>query len=171
MMVRQAEIKINLDARCSRCGAKGAAQNGLCLTCTGDDIVKKLRKEGNMSEVKENPSAKLLRTETRNLPCKLTDAELRDKADQLATTVQAIEGEKGRQDSVKAELKATMTELESRQSRLAQVVSRREEYRDVKVIIEWHENDIVQEAREDTGQIIQTRPARDTERQEKMELN
>lgn len=124
-----------------------------------------------MSEVKENPSAKLLRTETRNLPCKLTDAELRDKADQLATTVQAIEGEKGRQDSVKAELKATMTELESRQSRLAQVVSRREEYRDVKVIIEWHENDIVQEAREDTGQIIQTRPARDTERQKKMELN
>jgi hypothetical protein len=121
-----------------------------------------------MSEVKENPQ--LLRTETRDLPCKLTVEELRDKADELATTVQAIESEKARQDSVKAELKATMTELESRQTRLAQVVSRREEYRDVKVIIELHENDIVKEMRDDTGEIIQIRPARDTERQPKMKF-
>lgn len=123
-----------------------------------------------MTQVKENPEAKLLRTETRDLPCKLTVEELRDKADELATTVQAIESEKARQDSVKAELKATMTELESRQTRLAQVVSRREEYRDVKVIIELHENDIVKETREDTGDVIQIRPARDRERQQEMGL-
>jgi len=117
-----------------------------------------------MAQTKDNP--KLLRSETRNLPCKLTEMQLRDKADELATTVQAIEGEKARQDSVKAELKATMTELESRQSRLAQVVSRREEYRDVRVAVELHENDIVKETREDTGEVLQIRPARDTERQQ-----
>lgn len=123
-----------------------------------------------MAEVKENSKAKLLRTETRSLPCKLTDVELRDKADELATTVQAIEGEKARQDSVKAELKATMTELESRQTRLAQVVSRREQYRDVKCIIELHENDIIKEIRDDTGETLQIRPARDAERQQTMEF-
>lgn len=123
-----------------------------------------------MTDKREQAKPNVLRTETRNLPCKLTDAELRERSDGLATTVQAIEGEKGRQDSVKAELKATMTELSSRQNRLAQVVSRREEYRDVKVRIELHENDIVNEIREDTGETIQIRPARDTERQQKLEL-
>jgi len=44
-MAKHAEIKIDLDARCSRCGAKGAAQNGLCLTCAGDDIVNKIKEE------------------------------------------------------------------------------------------------------------------------------
>jgi hypothetical protein len=51
-MVRQAEIKIDLDARCSRCGAKGAAQNGLCLTCVGDNIVKNIDRRKPMSEVR-----------------------------------------------------------------------------------------------------------------------
>lgn len=48
----KADIRIDLDARCSRCGAKGAAQNGLCLKCSGDDIVNKLSKEGIMAEIK-----------------------------------------------------------------------------------------------------------------------
>jgi DnaJ-class molecular chaperone len=43
----KAEIRVNLDARCSRCGAKGVAQNGLCLQCTGDDIIKKIDKEAS----------------------------------------------------------------------------------------------------------------------------
>lgn len=46
-----ARIEIDLDAKCKRCGDKGAAQNGLCLKCitkaleTGefDHILKKLR--------------------------------------------------------------------------------------------------------------------------------
>lgn len=51
-MVKHGEVKIDLDATCSRCGAKGAAQNGLCLKCVGDNIVNKLRKEAPMAEVK-----------------------------------------------------------------------------------------------------------------------
>ena len=116
-----------------------------------------------MSQIKE--TTEIVRTETRNLPCKLTDGELRERSDELATTVQAVEGEKARQDSVKAELKAKMSELESRQTRLAQVVSRKEEYRDVKVSIELHANDLVKEVRQDTGELITVRPAKDFELQ------
>ena len=109
-----------------------------------------------------------LRNETRNLPCKLNDNELRERADELATTVQAVESEESRQDSVKAELKARITELEARQKRLAQVVSRREEYRDVKVRVTLHSGEVVKEIREDTGEIISTRPAKDYEMQGKL---
>lgn len=123
-----------------------------------------------MAKVKPAPAAKLLRTETRNLACKLTDDQLITKANELANVVQSIEAEKARQESVKAELNATMRELTSRQTRLAQIVSRREEYRDVKVKVEWHENDIVNEIREDTNEMILTRPARDDERQQEMKL-
>jgi len=49
--VAKADIRIDLDAKCSRCGAKGAAQNGLCLKCTGDDIVNKLSKEESMAKI------------------------------------------------------------------------------------------------------------------------
>jgi len=49
--VAKADIRIDLDTKCSRCGAKGAAQNGLCLKCPGDDIVNKLSKEGIMAKV------------------------------------------------------------------------------------------------------------------------
>lgn len=50
-MANKADIQINLDARCSHCGAKGAAQNGLCLTCVGDNIIKKLDKEAKMGQL------------------------------------------------------------------------------------------------------------------------
>ena len=48
----KAEIRIDIDAKCSRCGTKGAAQNGLCLQCTGNDIVSKLAKEGTMADTR-----------------------------------------------------------------------------------------------------------------------
>ena len=43
-MDKKADITIDLDARCIECGAKGAAQNGLCLPC----ITKKIKKGGTM---------------------------------------------------------------------------------------------------------------------------
>ena len=119
----------------------------------------------------EKEKAIIIGSEARNLPCKLSDDDLRERADELATTVQAIENEEARQASVKAELKAKMTELVSRQSRLAQVVSRKEEYRDVKVLLELHTNDLLAEIREDTGEIIRTRPAKDYELQKKLTID
>jgi len=48
-----AEISINLDKKCVRCGKGGATQNGLCLACITkaikngelDHIIKKRREE------------------------------------------------------------------------------------------------------------------------------
>jgi hypothetical protein len=37
------KIEINTDKKCVRCGAKGALPNGLCLTCHGDNVIKKIR--------------------------------------------------------------------------------------------------------------------------------
>ena len=34
----KAEIKINMDVPCKRCGKKGATQNGYCLPCTADIV-------------------------------------------------------------------------------------------------------------------------------------
>jgi hypothetical protein len=41
-----ATININLDAKCSRCGDKGAMPSGICLKCATDDIIAK-GKTGN----------------------------------------------------------------------------------------------------------------------------
>ena len=43
-----AVLEINMDKPCSRCGKKGAAQNGLCLECITDSIVAR----GKQMEVK-----------------------------------------------------------------------------------------------------------------------
>jgi len=48
----KADISINLDAKCLRCGEKGATQCGLCLKCVGDNIVDKIEKGGRMPEIK-----------------------------------------------------------------------------------------------------------------------
>lgn len=31
-------LRINMDAKCERCGKKGATQRGLCLKCIGKEI-------------------------------------------------------------------------------------------------------------------------------------
>lgn len=37
------EIIINMDQKCSKCGAKGACENGLCLKCTADRAIATMR--------------------------------------------------------------------------------------------------------------------------------
>lgn len=110
--------------------------------------------------------AKSLRTQTRSLPCKLTDDEVRNAGGELAAVVQDIATEKERQKDVGAQMKARLAELQSRQTQLAIKVSRREEFREVRVEYEINDGaDIVTERRLDTGDIMTIRPARDDERQ------
>ncbi len=109
---------------------------------------------------------KELRRERRELPCKLTNAELRQVGDQLAMTVQEIAREEDRQKSVRDEMKAKLTELQSRQTTLALKVSRREEYRNIEVMVSITDaGELVQEIRLDTNDIIRSRPASAEERQ------
>ncbi len=111
----------------------------------------------------------LLRTATRKLPCKLTEAELRAKGDELAVTVQEIANEDNNQKQIKDQLKLKMSELEAREGSLALIISRREDYRDVEVVVEFLETGDnagqVKETRKDTGEVLIIRPPADSERQ------
>lgn len=41
-MKETSTINIDMDKACSRCGAMGACDNGLCMTCTASEIERKL---------------------------------------------------------------------------------------------------------------------------------
>lgn len=114
----------------------------------------------------EPPSTKLHRTIVRSLPCRLTDDELLKKGSELATAVQDIATEEGRQLDIKASMKAKLAEIEARRTQLAIAVSRKEEHRDVEVDI-WHDYQraIVQDIRRDTGEVLTTRVMSEDERQ------
>lgn len=108
----------------------------------------------------------LLKTITRNLPCKLSDDELRQRGDALAETVQELAAEESRQTDVKAQMKARLTELEAKQTRFAITISRKEEYRDVSCdLFADPTRGIVDVVRRDVGEVVETRPISDDERQ------
>lgn len=100
----------------------------------------------------------IARTETRSLPVKLTDEELRERGDSLAAVIQDINAEENRQVDMKTQMKARITELDAKQTQLAITISRREEYRDVTVDI-YHNYDAlkVETVRRDTGECIHRR--------------
>lgn len=103
---------------------------------------------------------------TMYLPCALTEDELRSYGDELAGVVQDIAAQADREKEVKAELKARTTELTARQSMLAMKVSRRQESREVACVVHVdYEAGLRTVTRTDTGEVVQTRPLRDDERQ------
>jgi len=112
----------------------------------------------------------LLKDTTRNLPCALTQDELIAAGEQLAEVQEDIQNEDARAADVKASLKSTMTELESKRARLASTVRRREEYRDVAVELWLHEDGMVHAVRRDTGEGLEVRPMTDQERQQSLKL-
>lgn len=110
-------------------------------------------------------SYELTSVEFRSLSCKLTSAELQALGGELAQAVQDRANEESRQLSLKAEMKARVAEVEARVTRLALVLSRGEDYRNVRVGKTLLDDGMVRETREDTGEIISTRSMREEERQ------
>ena len=112
-----------------------------------------------------------LRKVMRSVPCRLTDAELLARADELSGVVQDTTAEEGRQTDIKAQLKARLTELNARKTRLALTIGRKEEHRDVDV---EHVADLqagtVTVFRTDTDEAMDTRPMTDAERQDSLPL-
>ena len=103
---------------------------------------------------------------TEFLACALTEDELRSYGGDLARIVQDVASETDRQADLRAQMKARMAELEARQSQLAIKISRREEHRDIEVIVTHdYGNGIVTTHRTDTGQQLTERMMRDDERQ------
>lgn len=101
---------------------------------------------------------RIAKTETRELPVKLTQDELRERGDALAATIQNENTEERRQADQKKQMKARLTELQARRTQLAITISRREEERDVTVDV-WHDYDAlkVETVRRDTGECIHKR--------------
>ena len=115
-----------------------------------------------------------LRRYTKPMTCRLTDDELRQYCDDLARSLEEIDDQVMREDSVKKELKALkarMSELESKRTALAIKVRRREEMRDVEVSVVVLESGVAQEIRTDTGEVITTRPLREDEKQKVLALD
>lgn len=101
---------------------------------------------------------RIAKTETRSLPVKLTDLELRERGDSLAAVIQDLRAEEYRQVDIKTQMKARITELDAKQTQLAIAIQRREEYCDVTVDV-WHDYDRlkVETVRRDTGECIHRR--------------
>ena len=102
----------------------------------------------------------------KNLPCTLTDAERLERGIALARVNENIGNEERRQADIKAELKATLTGLESERSALSSVVRRGEEYRDVDVDEHYdYAHGSVTQTRTDTGEQLHRRDMTESERQ------
>lgn len=119
---------------------------------------------------KEVPSKiRKLRETTELLPCRLTNEELLVYGNDLGATIQDIAAEVDRQESVKREMKSRMSKLEATRTELASKITRKEEYRDIKVeIILDFEADKYKKIRLDTGEVTFERPINDEERQESL---
>jgi hypothetical protein len=98
--------------------------------------------------------SELAKKEVRALPCKLTDEELLARGDSIASIVQDIAAEKERQKSQKAEMKARLEELEARKARLASVVKRREEDRDIPCEIWFLYDELMVETRRTDSDLV-----------------
>lgn len=123
-------------------------------------------------KVDEPITHKIHRTVVRSLPCRLTDEELLKKGGELAATVQDISSEESRQQDIKSQLKAKLTELEARRCNLAITVSRKEEHRDVEVdIYHDYQRAVVEDVRRDTGEVVSRRVMQDEERQRGLPLS
>ena len=90
------------------------------------------------------------------------------KAKEMAQAIQDASQEEDRQKNIKEQLKAKLSELLAKQTRLSLLVSREEEYRDVEVRSFFNTEGKVEEVRMDTGEIFATRPPREDERQPRL---
>jgi len=117
-----------------------------------------------MAEKKKETVRKV--TVTRSLACILTAYEFKDRAQALAKANQDIVSEELDQDSVKKEMKASLAKLQAECDRLAAIVGRGSEMRNIQVeITKDYERGKIIETRLDTGEVILEREMDESERQ------
>ena len=107
----------------------------------------------------------IIETRTRHLPVALTQEELRTVSLEFADTFHELNAEEQTQKNVKDQMKAKLSELNAKLTRLSSVVRNGMEYRAVEVEYRLTDLGFVQEARLDTGEILASRPPTDSERQ------
>lgn len=101
-----------------------------------------------------------------HLEVKLGPSEVMERGEQLARAQGDLEELAGRESSAKAALKADRARIEAEIQRLALAVRNRAETRPVAVRVEADYGDgLAYEIREDTLEVVRTRPLTETERQ------
>lgn len=129
------------------------------------------KKKTDKKQKPQKPDIRKIDKFTEMHPVELTDKELLDFADSLARCDDDISNQKRALDSIKKELNAKISEVESRRSRLSTIIFRKEEMRDVEVETAlFFDADEWRKTRLDTGEIVDQRPIRLEERQENIEL-
>lgn len=104
-----------------------------------------------------------------SLPCKLTDEERLEFADNLAEASQAVESAENAKKSAMKQHNYEIQLAQTRRDRLANIVASKTEYRDVTVEERWDWNaDKFTRTRTDTGEIVMERRLTDDERQLEM---
>lgn len=115
---------------------------------------------------KKKPLRFIVGKKVEDLPVQLTQDEITERGQRLAAVDGEIESHLQREKEVKANLKATRSRLEAERSLLSMVVRNREEARPVRVTLHGdHEAGLVFEIRDDTGEVVRTRPLTDDDRQ------
>lgn len=100
------------------------------------------------------------------LKCHLTEDEVRARAQGLAIVQKEIEENEARKKDVDDRLKTEKKGLEHQRGVLAREVREETTFRPVDCIERIDaESEMVQTVRIDTGEIVQTRPAKDSDRQ------
>ena len=107
----------------------------------------------------------IIKLHTQMLPTTLTHEELLTLSRELANTVQATGAEVELQKNIKDQMKAKLSELQAKLTRLSIMVATGTAYRNVEVEVSLLDTGQVQETRLDTGEIIGTRSPYDSERQ------
>ncbi|MDP1824922.1 MAG: hypothetical protein Q8L48_16820 [Archangium sp.] len=112
-----------------------------------------------------------VKTEVKELPVKLQEHELLDRAAHLADCHAQLAEHDEHSKNVRKELAKGRSAIELRRAILSGVVKNKEELRDIRVA---HQTDLTarvfREVREDTGEIISERPLRPEEMQRKLGL-
>ena len=109
--------------------------------------------------------------EVRTLPCKLTDAQLKERAHKLAEQVRRLSAIKSESKDAAAQFRLSIADLEEEMSEVAQEIRDQAEMREVEVVIEKDfEEGVETTMRKDTGEIVNTRVLGPNERQGEFRL-
>lgn len=112
-----------------------------------------------------------VKTEVRDLPVKLQEHELLERAQSLADCHTQLAEHDDHAKEVRKELAKSRGAIELRRAILSGVVKRKEENREVRVAMQTDLTArVFREVREDTGEVIADRPLRPEEMQRKLGL-
>jgi len=127
-------------------------------------MTKKASKTAEKTPFKETKSHQ-------NLPCILTEVELKESSELMANANRKIKEAEARLKSATTQIKSEIAEYEGARDKHAERIMSKTEYRNVECRVEWHFSEKVKKVyRLDTGEYVQSLTMLDSEFQENLKL-